>query len=329
MFTPQSFAVALLMMITSAICWGSWANTYKGARNYRFELFYWDYAVGIFAISLVAAFTLGSLHHDSRSFLANVCAADAANIGFALLGGVVFNVANLLLVAGIEMAGLAVAFPVAIGIALVVGVVLSYALQPKGNAVLLGLGVLCAVVAVVLDGKAYSHLGGAGRGVSRKSIVTCVVSGVLMGSFAPFVTRALTSGRPLGPYSIAVFFTLGALLSCFVVNIYFMRKPLVGEPVGFAGFFAAPPREHLLGLFGGVVWGVGTIFNFVAASFTGVAISYAIGQSAPMVAALWGVFVWKEFAGAGGKAKAYLALMFLFYLLALLFISRASAATPS
>ncbi len=329
MFTPQSFAVALMMMITSAICWGSWANTYKGTRNYRFELFYWDYAVGIFAISLVAAFTLGSLHHDSQSFLANVRAADAANIGLALLGGVVFNVANLLLVAGIEMAGLAVAFPVAIGIALVVGVVLSYALQPKGNAVLLGLGVLCAVVAVVLDGKAYSHLSGAGRGASRKSIVTCVVSGVLMGSFAPFVTRALTVGQSLGPYSIAVFFTLGALLSCFVVNVYFMRKPLVGEPVGFAGFFAAPPREHLLGLFGGVVWGVGTIFNFVAASFTGVAISYAIGQSAPMVAALWGVFVWKEFAGAGGKAKAYLALMFLFYILALLFISRASAATPS
>src|SRR5713101_8873342 len=109
-----------------------------------------------------------------------------------------------------------------------------------------------------------------------------------MGSFAPFVTRALTASRPLGPYSIAVFFTLGALLSCFVVNIYFMRRPLVGQPVSFAGFFAAPARDHLLGLFGGAVWGIGTVFNFVAASFTGVAISYAIGQSAPMVAAVWG-----------------------------------------
>ncbi len=329
MFTPQSFAVALLMTIASAICWGSWANTYKGTRNYRFELFYWDFAVGIVAISLVAAFTLGSMHHDSQSFLANVRAADSANIVSALVGGVVFNAANLLLVAGIEMAGLAVAFPVSIGIALVVGVVLSYLLQPKGNAMLLGLGVLCAVIAVVMDGKAYSHLRGAGRSVSRKSIVTCVVSGLLMGSFAPFVTRALTLGRPLGPYSIAVFFTLGALLSCFVVNIYFMKRPLAGDPVRFAGFFAALPRDHLLGLFGGVIWGIGTVLNFVAAGFTGVAISYAIGQSSPMVAALWGVLIWKEFAGAGSKAKTYLALMFVFYLLALLLVSRAYTAAAS
>ena len=329
MFTPQSFSVAMLMMVTSAICWGSWANTYKGTRNYRFELFYWDYAAGIFAISLVAAFTLGSWHHDAQSFLPNVRSADRANIGWALLGGAIFNVANLLLVAGIEMAGLAVAFPISIGIALVVGVVLSYLVQPKGSAVLLGLGVLCAVVAVVMDGKAYAQLRSQSRSVSRKSIVTCVVSGVLMGSFAPFVTRALTAGRALGPYSIAVFFTLGALLSCFVVNIYFMRRPLVGQPVNFAGFFAASPGDHLLGLFGGAVWGIGTVFNFVAASFTGVAISYAIGQSAPMVAALWGVFVWKEFVGAGSKARTFLALMFLFYILALLLVSRAYTAGAS
>ncbi len=329
MFTPQSFDVALLMMITSAICWGSWANTYKGTRHYRFELFYWDYAVGIFAISLLAAFTLGSLRHDAQSFLANARAADGANIVAALIGGAVFNVANLLLVAGIEMAGLAVAFPVSIGIALVVGVVLSYLLQPKGSALLLGLGVVCAVIAVVMDGKAYGQLRRQGRALSRKSVVTCIVSGVLMGSFAPFVTRALTAGRPLGPYSIAVFFTLGAFLSCFVVNIYFMRRPLVGEPVHARGFFAAPARDHLLGLFGGFIWGLGTVFNFVAASFTGVAISYAIGQSAPMVAALWGVFVWKEFAGARSRAKLFLGLMFLFYILALLLVSRAYTAAAS
>ena len=179
MFEPQSFAVALLMTVTSTICWGSWANTYKGTKSYRFELFYWDYAVGIFAVSLILAFTLGSLGHNQNSFLANLRSADPTNIGSALIGGVVFNLANLLLVAGIEMAGLAVAFPVSIGIALVVGVVLSYALQPKGSALLLALGVASAVVAVIMDGKAYQSLGSAGRSVSRKSIVTCVVSGLL------------------------------------------------------------------------------------------------------------------------------------------------------
>ena len=323
MFVPPSFAIALLMVIVSTLCWGSWANTFKGTKNYRFELFYWDYAIGIFLISLILAFTMGSMSDPSTSFMANVRAADASNIVHALIAGVIFNAANLLLVAGIDMAGLAVAFPVGIGIALVVGVVSSYALQPKGSALLLALGVLFALTAVAMDGKAYASLGSAGRVVTRKSIVVCVISGILMGLFAPFVTRALTTGHTLGPYSISVFFTLGALLSCFFINTFFMRHPLVGEPVKFADFFKASSRDHSLGLFGGFIWGTGTVFNFVAASFTGVAISYAIGQAAPMVAALWGLFVWKEFAGSGGRATKYLVLMFVCYVLAIILVARA------
>jgi glucose uptake protein len=314
----------LLMMITSAICWGSWANTYKGVKNYRFELFYWDYAVGIFLISLVLALTMGSTGNDASSFLNNVRAADTNNIISVMLGGAIFNLANLLLVAAIDMAGLAIAFPVAIGIALVVGVISSYALQPKGNAALLAAGVICALIAVVLDGKAYGSLASAGRSASKKSIMICVISGVLMGLWAPFVARAMTSGHTLGPYSIAVFLTLGALLSCSIWNVYFMKKPLVGDPVSFSGFFRGPMSGHLLGLLGGVIWGIGMVFNLVAANFTGVAISYAIGQSAPMVAALWGVFAWKEFAGASSKARMYLALMFVFYCLGILLVARAN-----
>jgi glucose uptake protein len=311
-------------MITSAICWGSWANTYKGVKKYRFELFYWDYAVGIFLISLVLALTMGSTGNDASSFLNNVRSADTSNIVSTMVGGAIFNLANLLLVAAIDMAGLAVAFPVGIGIALVVGVVSSYALQPKGNAALLAVGVLCALIAVVMDGKAYGSLAIAGRSVSKKSIVVCVVSGVLMGLWAPFVARAMTNGNTLGPYSIAVFLTLGALLSCLIWNIYFMKHPLVGEPVNFSGFFSAPISGHALGLLGGFIWGIGMVFNLVAASFTGVAISYAIGQSAPMVAALWGVLAWKEFEGAPGKAKMYLVLMFFFYCLGILLVAKAN-----
>ncbi len=324
MFTPSSLSIALLMMITSAICWGSWANTYKGVKGYRFELFYWDYAVGIFVISVVLALTMGSIGHDSSSFLNNVRAADSSNILNALIGGALFNLANLLLVAAIDMAGLAVAFPISIGIALVVGTVLSYVLQPRGNAIFLAVGVACAFLAVIFDGKAYGSLAATGRAISRKSVVTCIVSGILMGLWAPFMTHAMTRGNSLGPYSAAVFLTLGALLSCFVWNIYFMKHPLVGEPVSFGGLFRGPASGHLLGLFGGFIWGVGTVFNLVAASFTGVAISYAIGQSAPMVAALWGILVWKEFANAGAKAKAYLSLMFVFYGLAIFLVARAN-----
>src|SRR6266852_8742446 len=237
MFTPHDFGIALFMMITSAICWGSWANTYKGVKNYRFELFYWDYAVGIFLISVIFAFTLGSTGNDANSFLNNVHSADTSNIVSTLIGGAIFNLANLLLVAAIDMAGLAVAFPVSIGIALVVGTVLSYVLQPRGNATLLALGVACAFIAVLMDGKAYGSLAAAGRSASKKSLITCVVSGILMGLWAPFMTHAMTRGNPLGPYSAAVFLTLGALLSCFIWNIYFMKHPLVGEPVSFSGFF--------------------------------------------------------------------------------------------
>ena len=227
------------------------------------------------------------------------------------------------LAAGIEMAGLAVAFPVAIGIAMVVGVIMSYALQPRGDALLLGVGVALAIAAVIMDGKAYGRLAKATQAVSRKSIVVCVVSGLLMGSFAPFVTRALTAGHPLTPYSIAVFFTLAAFLGCFVVNVYFMKKPLVGTPVDFSGYRAARPAYHALGLLGGAIWATGGVFNFVAASFTGVAISYAIGQAAPMVAAAWGVFVWREFAGADKQAKTYMTLTFVLYILALVAIASA------
>src|SRR5882724_8336785 len=324
MFTPSSLSIALLMMITSAICWGSWANTYKGVKNYRFELFYWDYALGIFLISLVLAFTMGSTGHDASSFLNNVHSADTSNIVSTLVGGAIFNLANLLLVAAIDMAGLAIAFPVSIGIALVVGVISSYVLQPRGNALLLAAGVICAVVAVVLDGKAYGSLASTGRVVSKKSIVTCIVSGVLMGLWAPFVAHAMTTGNPLGPYSIAVFLTLGALLSCLIWNVYFMRKPLVGEPVSFSGYFSGSPSGHVLGLLGGFIWGLGMVFNLVAASFTGVAISYAIGQSAPMVAALWGVLAWKEFNGSGSRAKIFLVFMFVFYALAILLVANAN-----
>ena len=324
MFTPHTLSIALLMMITSAICWGSWANTFKGVKNYRFELFYWDYAIGIFLISLVLALTMGTSRHDADSFLNNVHSADTANIASTMVGGAIFNLANLLLVAAIDMAGLAIAFPVSIGIALVVGVVLSYILQPKGNGVLLAAGVACAFIAVILDGKAYGSLATAGRSVSRKSLVTCVVSGILMGLWAPFVAHAMTKGNTLGPYSIAVFLTLGALLSCFIWNIYFMKKPLVGEPVSFGGFFRGPASGHMLGLLGGVIWGTGMVFNLVAANFTGVAISYAIGQSAPMVAALWGVLAWKEFSGAGARAQLFLGLMFVFYCVAILLVAKAN-----
>jgi len=325
MFEPTG-AIALLMTAFSAVCWGSWANAGKLTRNFRFELMYWDFSAGILLMSLIWALTLGSMGGGPNSFLANFAAADTANIGSAALGGFIFNAANLLLVAGIAMAGLAIAFPLAIGIAMVEGVVASYILQPKGDLVLLAAGVFLAVIAIIMDGRAYANLAGAGKVASSKSVIICAVSGLLMGSFAPLVTRAMTRGTPLTPYGTAVAFTAGAFLSCIVVNGYLMRHPIVGQPVAFSGYFQARGIDHIWGILGGLVWGTGGVFNFVAGGKLGVAIAYAIGQSSPMVAALWGILVWKEFEGAGGKAKGYLAAMFVSYVLALVVIAKAYAA---
>lgn len=323
MFVPHAFGVALIMTIISTVCWGSFANTFKLTKNYRFELYYWDYAAGIFLISLILAFTMGTMAGGDQSFLANVHSAAVANLLFAAIGGFIFNIANVLLLAGIEIVGLAIAFPISIGIALVEGVALSYALQPKGSAGLLGAGVAMAVLAVILIGKAYGQLQGQNRRVSRKGVVVCVISGFLMGAFAPFVARAMTAAHPLTPYTVAVLFTLGAVICCFIFNVFLMKKPIVGEPLTFAGYRSASASYHLLGLLGGTIWGIGTVFNFVAASLVGVAISYAIGQASPMIAALWGVFIWHEFRGASSTAKAYLVGMFVSYLLALVLIARA------
>jgi len=321
MYSPATFATALVMTVFSAVFWGSWANTYKGTKNYPFELFYWDYILGVVLCSIVFAFTLGS-SGPGESFLANFQATGSGNIVYAMIGGFIFNIANLLLVAGIAIAGLAIAFPIAIGIAVVEGVVLSYALQPKGNAGYLAIGVLLATAAIVFDALAYGRLAG-GSKVTRKGIVVNIISGILMGGFAPFVTKAMTIGHPLTPYSVAVFFSLGAFICCFFANPYLMRHPLLGEPVNFSGFWKASAKDHLLGLFGGIVWGFGGCFNFIAAGFVGVAISYAIGQSSPMIAALWGVLVWKEFRGADGRAWGYLTLMFISYLAAVVAIAMA------
>lgn len=316
MYLPGSFAVALVLTILSGVFWGSWANTYKGTKDYPFELFYWDYIIGVVLCSFLFAFTLGSHGQVGEPFILNLQRAEWINWLHALVAGAIFNVANLLLVAAVDIAGLAVAFPIAIGIAVVEGVVLSYALQPKGNILFLAGGMVLAIAAVLFDAKAYRSLK-AKAAASRTGIVVSVISGVLMGAFAPFVTRAMTHGHPLTPYSVAALFSMGALLCCFFANVYFMKRPIQGPPIYFGAYWQAGSRNHLLGVAGGVAWGIGGCFNFIAAGFVGVPISYAIGQSAPLIAAAWGVLVWREFAAAPASAWRALLCMFLCYVAAI------------
>ncbi len=316
MFIPQVYPVALAMMLLSMLCWGSWANTQKLCKNWRFELFYWDYVWGILIIALLLGVTAGRTDASSPdSFFRSLGSADASHFALAVVGGIIFNVGNILLVAAIQMAGLAVAFPVGIGLALVIGSTLNYLVTPKGNPLLLfgGIGLVC--LAIVLDAIAYRKIS-KDQKVTTRGIVLSVLSGVGIGVFYPLIAKALAGEGHLGPYTVMFAFALGILGCTVPVNYAFMRRPLSGAPVGFSDYLAGASRLHLWGILGGIIWGIGTTSNFVAsyAQMVGPAISYSLGQGATMVSAVWGVFVWKEFRGAGPDTRRDLALMFFFFL---------------
>ncbi|MBN2288629.1 MAG: multidrug DMT transporter permease [Candidatus Glassbacteria bacterium] len=334
MFILHSYQAAVLFCVITMLCWGSWANTQKLAgRRWRFELYYWDYTLGVLLLSAVFAFTLGSLGSAGRPFLPDIAQAGAENIGSALLGGAIFNLSNILLVAAIAVAGMAVAFPVGVGLALVIGVVSNYVKAPVGNASMLFTGVAIVALAIILCAIAYKRLGSAGSG-GAKGLVLSVAAGVLMGFFYRWVVSSMTldfvapEAGKLTPYSAVFFFSLGLFLSNFIFNTVLMKVPVEGEPVPLGDYFKGSLGVHLTGILGGIIWNVGMSFSIIASEQAGPAISYGLGQGATLVAALWGVFIWKEFAQAPRGTGKLLAAMFICYVagLALIIIARNAAA---
>jgi glucose uptake protein len=331
MILPTTYEAALLLLILSMVCWGSWANTFKLARRWRFELFYFDYAFGVLLLALAAAFTFGSMG-DNLSFSDNLLITGKRHIALAFIAGGVFNLANMLLVAAISLTGLAVAFPVGIGLALVIGVIWNYLLRPAGDPYLLFGGAFLVVCAIVVDALAYrlhgQTTGAATKRFSTKGLIISLISGVLMGSFYPLVQMSMATEVGLGPYSVGVIFAAGVLLTTFVFNLYFINLPVEGEPVPISDYFHGSARNHLLGLLGGVIWCTGAVANFVAASAqtqgavqVGPAVSYALGQGATMISVLWGLLVWKEFRGATSKVTSLLVLMMVLFLVGLATVS--------
>jgi glucose uptake protein len=326
LYQPETYAITLSFMVASMLCWGSWANTVKFVPGYRFQLFYWDYVIGLILGVCAWGLTLGGLGSTGRPFIADLLHANAGHIGWAFLGGIIFNVANLLLVAAIDIAGLAVAFPVGIGIALVVGAVSSYFISPAGNVLLLFGGVALVAGAIVCDAIAYREREREKPTMSRRGVVISIVSGILMGTFYPFVAKAMSGFDPPGPYAVAVFFVLGVAACSLPVNYLMMRKPLDGaEPVSMRGYVQAPARWHGWGILGGLIWCTGAVLNFVASrsQIVGPAVSYSIGQGATMISAAWGVFVWHEFSSASRRSRSFLVWMFALFLLGLFAIALA------
>jgi glucose uptake protein len=324
MFIIQNYATAVVFCIVTMLCWGSWANTQKlAAANWRFELFYWDYVIGIFLTALLFALTLGSSGENGRPFLEDLRQASGTNVGSALLGGVVFNAANILLGAAISIAGMSVAFPVGIGLALVLGVLVNYADNPVGNSAVLFLGVGLIAAAILLNAFAYRRTAANTQGVSTKGLVLSVVAGVLMGFFYRYVAASMYPDftRPeagkLSPYTAVFFFAAGIVISNLLFNTLLMRRPFTGSPVGYADYFRGQGRNHLMGVLGGVIWCIGMSFSIIASGAAGPAISYGLGQGATVIAAVWGIFIWKEFRNAPGGTSAILSGMLLCYLIGL------------
>lgn len=342
MILPQTYAATLILMILGMLCWGSWANAFKLTGKWRFELFYYDYALGVLLVATLYALTFGSLGFDGFSFADDLMHAGKRQWLFGFSAGVIFNLANMLLVAAISVAGMAVAFPVGIGVALIVGVIWNYALKPQGNPMLLFTGCAVIVVAIIVDALAYRGMAAARheaeiksgkarstrKGASFKGVALSLVSGVLMGCFFPLVVKGQEGDVGLGPYAIGWMFALGVFLSTFVFNMFFMNLPVEGPPVDVVDYFRGGFRKHGLGILGGAIWYTGTIATFVAASapeevHVGPAISYALAQGATMISALWGLLVWKEFAGSDARVKALIVVMLTLFVAGLGLVSMA------
>jgi glucose uptake protein len=328
MFIVENYSFAILLCILTMLCWGSWANTTKlTSTDWRFELFYWDYGFGILLTTLLLAFTLGSYGTEGRSFLNDLQQAERTNIFSAFSGGVIFNLANILLVAAIAIAGMSVAFPVGIGIALVLGVIVNYLASPKGNPLLIFAGVILIIAAIWLNATAYRKLNSRSAvKVSEKGLLLSVLSGCLMGLFYKYVAGSMVTdfsnpepGR-LTPYTALVFFALGVVLSNFLFNTVQMKRPFMGPPIRFSDYFKTKVTNHLIGILGGAIWCIGMSLSIIASGKAGPAVSYGLGQGATVVAALWGIYVWKEFDQAPAGTKRLLNIMLGFYIAGLTLI---------
>lgn len=322
MFIVQSYPLAILFCFITMLCWGSWGNTQKlAARTWRYELFYWDYVIGLLLFSLLSAFTLGSFGAEGRSFLADLAQADPGNLASAFLGGAIFNASNILLSAAIALCGMSVAFPVGVGLALVLGVLVNYFSAAKGDPALIFLGVVLIAIAIVMNGLAYKKAQTEKRKLTTRGIMISVAAGIIMAFFYRFVAASMDlddfaapAAGKMTPYTAVFVFAVGVFVSNFIFNTIAMKRPVEGKPVGIAEYFRGNFKTHLVGILGGMIWCLGESFSMIASGKAGAAISYGLGQGATLVSALWGILIWKEFKGAPKVSRRLNLGMFILFL---------------
>ena len=316
MFYVTNYTFAVCLCVVCMLCWGSWGNTQKlVGKSWRFELFYWDYVIGLLAFALAMGLTLGSCGENANwGFIANLKGSIGVTWLWPFAAGVVFNLSNVLLSAASAVAGMSVAFPVGVGLALVGGTIFNYLIAPGGKPLsLIVAGLAIIVVSIICNALAFKakSAGSSDASSTKKGLILAAVAGLLMMWFSPLVNKVIdntfTAEAPMAgkmtAYSAFFIFTLGLFLSNFIWNTIAMRKPVQGEPIldGAKRYFGGSAVTHLVGMLGGCIWGMGTLLSFVSAGAASPAIAYALGQGATLVSALWGILIWKEFAGAPKK----------------------------
>lgn len=312
MFVPHSPQTALLLIVVSMVCWASWPNLLRALPHWRLEFFYVDYTLGFLLTVLVIGMTAGSTG-TALDFLDRVAAAGGREAGLALLGGLVWNAGNIFLLNSIMIAGLAVAFTIGAVLAIMLGVGISYWAQPIGNPAWLLAGSVVLILAACANAQAYRKLGGVSSRHKSLGIALALTAGVLVGIFPPFIAGAITGSNALDSYVVSVYFMLGASVATLIGMPILVARPFIGEPASMKGYLEGPRSWHIMGLLAGAIWCIGTVANFVSAGLVGVAISWGIGSGAPMVGALWGILLWKEFKGADVYSRTLITLSLILY----------------
>lgn len=326
MFIIESFELALVCAVVTMICWGSWPNTQKLVdKNWRFELFYWDYVLGILLVSVIMAFTLGANGVAGRSVWDDIALANTSTLLSTCLGGAIFNAGNILFIAAISVAGMSVAFPIGAGLSMVLGIVVNYMAVPDGNPYYLFGGMLFIVVAILLSAAAYKRLSQKMQKTPAKGILLAIGAAILFGFFYRFIAASMATdfNNPepgkLTPYTAVLFFSIGVVVSNLFLNTLIMYRPIEGKPVAYKDYLRGGGRNHLFGALGGIIWGLGLSLSILSSGLVGYAISFGLGQGNAMIAAIWGVFVWKEFKNAP-SSKRFIYGMFACYIIGLFLI---------
>jgi glucose uptake protein len=349
MILPSSYSTTLWVLVFSLLCWGSWANTQKLARPRRFELYYFDYLFGFLAVIVVAAFTFGSFNSSELTFQENFLITGYRNMAWAVAAGVVFSIGNLFLAATVSVAGLAVAFPLALGMAAVVGTAWNLTTGAQGSVLLALSGAALVLIAIVLTAYTYgSHLDRALAAIKQpafrpdprikapprpttpasaaQAIVLAVISGFAFGFIRPMTDAARGGENGLGPYGLALLFGGGMLAIAIVLTPFFFNFPVSGEPLGMSDLFSGSGAQHLLGILGGVLAGAAILARFVAAATPTLisvtpGLEFALTQGATILACLWGLLVWREFGSAGLRVQTLFGVMLIVFALGIAVLS--------